>query len=56
MSSTLKDAIKALKFFDVDKNKKIADKWLGKFKGVLPKDIGSAEYIKKIRGSLYEKV
>jgi hypothetical protein len=32
---------------------KMADKWLGKFSGILPKGMTSTEYIKRLRESGY---
>lgn len=59
MSTTLKEAIEAIEFLRVKKypNKfNIADKWLGKFKGIIPKGKTSTQYIKELRSTLYGKI
>lgn len=35
------------------KKVKMADKWLGKFSGILPKGMTSTEYLKRLRESGY---
>lgn len=59
MSSTLKEAIEAIEFLRVKKYSpklNIADKWLGKFKGIVPKRKTSTQYIKELRSTLYGKI
>jgi hypothetical protein len=34
----------------------IAEKWLGAFEGVVPEEMSSTEYIKKLRESCYGKL
>lgn len=59
MSSTLQEAIEALELVKVkskSRKTKIADKLLGKFKGIIPSGKSSTQFIKELRGSLYGKI
>ena len=57
MPSTLQEAAEALGKVKAKKAKpaRIADKLLGKFKGVIPKGKTSTEFVKGLRGDLYGK-
>ena len=57
--STLQQAIQALQSVRIKpKSTKtsIADKLLGKFKGIIPQGKTSTQLIKELRGSLYGKI
>ena len=55
--TTIKDAIKAIEALRKTSHKKksIADKLLGKYKGIVPKGKTSTEFIHELRNSLYDK-
>ena len=57
MPSTLQEAVEVLEKVRTKKVKpsRIADKLLGKFKGVIPEKKTSTEFIKELRGDLYGK-
>lgn len=60
MSTTLKDILKAVENFTTSiptkTQKGIADRFLGKFKGIIPKGKNSTQYIKELRSTLYGKI
>jgi len=56
MSSTLQQAIEALGPLKVVKQPaSIVDKLSGRFKGIIPPDKTSTQFIKELRGNLYGK-
>ncbi|MFW6194519.1 MAG: hypothetical protein ACOC5L_03260 [Halobacteriota archaeon] len=59
MPVLLERALKAIKSVDFKKEpeeeKGIAKKWLGAFKGAIPEDVTSTEYLKKLRETGYDK-
>lgn len=57
--STLQQAIQALGSIKIKPKRKkvsIADRLLGKFKGIIPKGKTSTQFIKELRGTLYGKI
>jgi len=58
MPSTLKEAIDSLKALQkqIEQVKKVSDELLGKYKGIIPAEKTSTEFIKGLRGSLFGKV
>ena len=58
MSSTLRDAINAIRSIETEKTKKAgtADALLGKYKGIIPKGKTSTEFIRELREGLYGKI
>ncbi|MFO7966393.1 MAG: hypothetical protein R6U44_02210 [Archaeoglobaceae archaeon] len=49
-------AIKNVEFKrEPEEEKGIAEKWLGAFKGAIPEDVTSTEYLKKLRETGYDK-
>ncbi|MEA3368739.1 MAG: hypothetical protein U9Q24_00045 [Candidatus Ratteibacteria bacterium] len=57
--STLQQAIEALELIKIKpkpKKTNIADKLLGKFRGIIPEGKTSTHFIKELRGTLYGKV
>ncbi len=57
--TTLKEAIKAIRAIEVIPTKKtikIADELLGRYKGIIPKNKTSSEFIRELRNSLYGKI
>jgi hypothetical protein len=58
MSSTLKEALESLKYFqnrEKLKRIKIADELLGKYQGIIPKGKSSTQFIRELRKGLYGK-
>ena len=56
MSSTLQQAIECLQPLKIVKQPdSIADKLLGRFRGIIPPDKTSTKFIKELRGNLYGK-
>jgi len=56
--TTLKEAIEVIRSIEIEKSNKkisIADELLGKYKGIIPKEKTSTEFIKELRGTLYGK-
>ena len=57
--TTIRDAITAIESINISRKKSrktaIADKLLGKYKGIVPKNKSSTEYIRQLRTSLYDK-
>lgn len=59
MSSTLNAVINAVRSVEVSSSKKktgIADALLGKYRGVIPGDKSSTEFIRELREGLYGKI
>ena len=57
--ATLQDAVEAVKAIKISswiKKPKVAEKLLGKFKGIIPEGKTSSQFIKELRGSLYGKI
>jgi hypothetical protein len=57
--TTVQEAIKVIQENKISipkKKKGLARELLGKFKGIIPKDKTSTEFIRQMRNSLYEKV
>jgi len=59
--TTLKEAEKLLETISpkIRRNqskKGITEKWLGKFKGIIPDGKSSTEYIRELRATLYGKI
>jgi len=57
--TTLKEAIEVIRSIEIEKSNKkisIADELLGKYKGIIPKEKTSTEFIKELRGTLYGKI
>ena len=56
MPITLGRILKAVESIEIKGTEEgIAEKWLGAFKGVVPEEMTSTEYIKKLRESCYGK-
>jgi hypothetical protein len=57
MPVLLERALKAIKNieFEAGPREKIAEKWLGAFRGAVPEGMTSTEYLKKMRESGYGK-
>lgn len=57
--TTLKEAIAAIRSFKVKPSKykktNIADELLGKYKGVIPENKISSEFLRSLRNSLYDQ-
>ncbi|MBU0897037.1 MAG: hypothetical protein KKB76_05405 [Candidatus Omnitrophica bacterium] len=56
--TTLKEAIEVIRSIEIEKSNlktDIADELLGKYKGIIPKEKTSTEFIKELRGTLYGK-
>lgn len=56
MAVNLSEIVESTKMFKRKKRGKIGKKWLGKFKGAIPHDKESKEYLKELRGTLYGKI
>jgi len=56
MPVTLERLMKTMESIDVKAEDKFADRWLGFFKGVIPDEMTSAEYVRMLRESCYGKV
>jgi hypothetical protein len=58
MPSTLKEAIDSLKVLQKqpEAGRKVSDELLGKYKGIIPAEKTSTEFIKELRGSLFGKI
>ena len=56
MAINLSDIIDSTKIFKNKKEKNVAEKWLGKFKGAIPENKKGKEYLKELRGNLYGKI
>ncbi|MCK4309972.1 MAG: hypothetical protein KAV80_00805 [Methanomicrobia archaeon] len=56
MAVNLSEIVESTKMFKKKKRGKIGKKWLGKFKGAIPHDKESKEYLKELRGTLYGKL
>ncbi|MBU0694189.1 MAG: hypothetical protein KKC11_05915 [Candidatus Omnitrophica bacterium] len=57
--TTLKEAIEVIRSIEIEKSNlktDIADELLGKYKGIIPKEKTSTEFIKELRGTLYGKI
>lgn len=60
--TTLQDAMEAIGSLKINPLKKteektrIADELLGKYKGIIPKDKTSTEFIRRLRSTLYGKI
>jgi len=57
--TTLKEAIEAIrsiKTIPISKRTSVANELLGKYKGIIPKDKTSTEFIRSLRNSLYGKI
>lgn len=56
MPVTLERLMKTMESIDVRTEGKFADRWLGVFKGVIPEEMTSTEYVRTLRESCYGKV
>jgi hypothetical protein len=58
MPATLKEAIDSLKTLQKrpETDRKVSEELLGKYKGIIPADKTSTEFIKELRSSLSGKV
>lgn len=59
MSTILKKAIDSIKHFPTPKasvKKNISKELLGKYRDVVPSEMTSTEFIKKLRATMYSKV
>lgn len=56
MAVNLSEILESTEMFRKKKEGKISKKWLGKFEGAIPPDKTSTEYLKELRGILYEKI
>lgn len=59
MPSTLQEAFDAIETVGkrkVSKKRNIADRLLGRFKGIMPEGKRSTEYVRELRGNLYGKI
>ena len=56
MPVTLERLIKSMESIAVKTESKFADRWLGVFKGVIPEEMTSTEYVGTLRESCYGKV
>ena len=54
--ATLQEAIEIRKIHTKIQKRGIADKLLGKFKGIIPNGKTSTQFIKELRESLYDKI
>ena len=57
--TTLKEAIEAIESIRIriiPHKKSIADELLGKYKGIIPQNKTSGEYLRELRDTLYGKV
>ncbi|MCK4859564.1 MAG: hypothetical protein KAS87_03280 [Candidatus Omnitrophica bacterium] len=50
------ESVKLIKIRPISAKTNIADKLLGKFKGIIPSKKNSTQFIKELRSSLYGKV
>ena len=56
MPVTLERLVKVIEGIDTKTERNCADQWLGAFKGVIPKEMQSTEYIRMLRESCYGKI
>jgi hypothetical protein len=56
MPVTLERLVKVIEDIDTINESDCANQWLGAFKGVIPKEMQSTEYIKMLRESCYGKI